>query len=82
MPCECCAPTHEHHPPRSGAIRSAVADLLPDHTATEEAAVPELPVALDMPGEVAGFLRTTELEPAERAALDRAHSTGRWYGVG
>ncbi|WP_329384909.1 resolvase [Streptomyces sp. NBC_01716] len=36
-----------------GAIRTAVADLLPDHTATEEAAAPELPVTLDMPGKVA-----------------------------
>lgn len=32
-----------------GAIRTAVADLLPDHTATEEAAAPELPVTLGMP---------------------------------
>ncbi|MER7309813.1 hypothetical protein [Streptomyces griseoluteus] len=34
-----------------GAIRTAVADLLPDHTAIEEEApAPELPVTLDMPG--------------------------------
>jgi DNA invertase Pin-like site-specific DNA recombinase len=34
-----------------GAIRTAVADLLPDHTAIEdEAPAPELPVTLDMPG--------------------------------
>ncbi|MFG2472346.1 hypothetical protein ACGFXB_43935 [Streptomyces canus] len=35
-----------------GAIRTSVADLLPDHTATEEVAAPELPVTLDMPGKV------------------------------
>ncbi|GAA3854888.1 hypothetical protein [Streptomyces sedi] len=53
-----------------GAIRTAVADLMPDHTAIEEdVPAPELPVTLDMPGRVADFLRTTELEPAERAAL-------------
>ncbi|MEU1306504.1 hypothetical protein [Streptomyces shenzhenensis] len=34
-----------------GAIRTAVADLLPDRIATEEEApAPELPVTLDMPG--------------------------------
>ncbi|WP_329453487.1 hypothetical protein OG894_43850 (plasmid) [Streptomyces sp. NBC_01724] len=33
-----------------GAIRTAVADLLPDHTAIEEdTPAPELPVALDIP---------------------------------
>ncbi|MEV5771356.1 recombinase family protein [Streptomyces antimycoticus] len=53
-----------------GAIRTAVADLLPDHTADEEAAPAlELLVTLDMPGKVADFLRTAELEAAERAAL-------------
>ncbi|MCX4734429.1 recombinase family protein [Streptomyces sp. NBC_01363] len=55
-----------------GAIRTAVADLLPDHTAIEEdAPAPELPVTLDMPGKVADFLRAADLEPAERAALDQ-----------
>ena len=55
-----------------GAIRTAVADLMPDHTATaEEVPSPELPVTLDMPGKVADFLRTTELDPVERAALDQ-----------
>lgn len=53
------------------AIRTAVAGLLPDHIAIEEdAPAPEPPVALDVPGKVPDFLRTTELEPAERAALD------------
>ncbi|MEU4898916.1 recombinase family protein [Streptomyces sp. NPDC044780] len=42
-----------------GAIRTAVADLLPEHTAIEEGApAPELPVTLDMPGKVADFLST------------------------
>jgi DNA invertase Pin-like site-specific DNA recombinase len=53
-----------------GAIRTAVSDLMPDHTAIEQDTLPpELPVTLDMPGKVADFLRTTELEPTERAAL-------------
>ncbi|MEU8762725.1 hypothetical protein [Streptomyces sp. NPDC048659] len=55
-----------------GAIRTAVADLLPEYTAADPGATaPELPVVLDMPGKVADFLRATELEPAERAALDQ-----------
>ncbi|MEU9132413.1 recombinase family protein [Kitasatospora sp. NPDC048540] len=54
-----------------GAIRTAVADLLPDHATIEaDAPTPELPVLLDMPGKVADFLRSGDLEPAERAALD------------
>lgn len=55
-----------------GAIRTAVADLMPDHTAIEQEDVPapELPVTLDMPGKIADFLCTADLEPAERAALD------------
>ncbi|MFF9733597.1 recombinase family protein [Streptomyces albidoflavus] len=64
-----------------GAIRTAVADLLPDHTASEEdAPAAELPVALDMPGKVADYLRTTELEPAERAALDQGVAVRRGQG--
>ncbi|MDV9186860.1 recombinase family protein [Streptomyces sp. SR27] len=64
-----------------GAIRTAVADLLPSHTAIEEdAPPPELPVTLDMPGKVADFLRTTELEPAERAALDHGVAVRRGQG--
>lgn len=40
-----------------GAIRTAVADLMPDHTAVEEdTPAPELAVTLDMPGKVADFL--------------------------
>ncbi|MEU9358008.1 recombinase family protein [Streptomyces sp. NPDC048301] len=64
-----------------GAIRTAVADLLPEHTAIEEdAPAPELPVTLDMPGKVADFLRTTELEPADRAALDQGVPVRRGQG--
>ncbi|MFE9097773.1 recombinase family protein [Streptomyces sp. NPDC007264] len=64
-----------------GAIRTAVADLLPEHTAAEpDAAAPELPVTLDMPGKVADFLRTAETEPAERAALDQGVTVRRGQG--
>ncbi|MFJ4767616.1 recombinase family protein [Streptomyces uncialis] len=43
------APAREHGVSR-GAIRTAVADLMPEHTATgEEAAAPELLVTVDMP---------------------------------
>jgi hypothetical protein len=53
----------------------------PEHTATEEdIPAPELPVALDMPGKVADFLRTTELDPAERAALDQGVTVRRGQG--
>ncbi|MER6256830.1 recombinase family protein [Streptomyces sp. NPDC001584] len=69
------------HQVSRGAIRTAVADLLPDHAATtEDAPAPELPVTLDMPGKVADFLRTTELEPAERAALDQGATVRRGQG--
>ncbi|MCX4462381.1 recombinase family protein [Streptomyces sp. NBC_01728] len=64
-----------------GAIRTAVADLLPDRTASEEdAPAPEPPVTLDMPGKIADYLRTTELEPAERAALDQGTTVRRGQG--
>ncbi|MFJ7069716.1 resolvase [Streptomyces sp. NPDC101115] len=64
-----------------GAIRTAAADLLPDHTAIEEdAPAPELPVTLDMPGKVADFLLTTALEPAERTALDQGMTVRRGQG--
>lgn len=53
-----------------GAIRTAVADLMPEHTATEEdVPAPEPPVTLDMPSKAADFFRAAALEPAERAAL-------------
>ncbi|MEU9327859.1 recombinase family protein [Streptomyces canus] len=64
-----------------GAIRTAVADLLPDHTATAEVVpAPELPVTLDMPGKVADFLRSAELDPVERAALDQGMTVRRGQG--
>ncbi|MFD4022311.1 recombinase family protein [Streptomyces sp. NPDC058576] len=64
-----------------GAIRTAVAELLPDHTATgEDIPAPELPVTLDMPVKVADYLLTTELEPAERAALEQGATVRRGQG--
>ncbi|GII94226.1 hypothetical protein [Sinosporangium siamense] len=65
----------------AGRWASAVADLLPDRTAAEEGTQAlELPVTLDMPGKIADFLRTTELEPAERAALDQGVTVRRGQG--
>jgi transposase-like protein len=70
----------EHRVSR-GAIRTAVADLLPEYTAADPGApAPELPVVLDMPGKVADFLRTADLEPAERATLDQGVSVRRGQG--
>ncbi|SCF60000.1 Site-specific DNA recombinase [Streptomyces sp. DconLS] len=64
-----------------GAIRTAVADLLPDHTAAaEEVPAHELPVTLDMPGKVADFLRSGELDPVERAALNQGVTVRRGQG--
>ncbi|MFJ8754503.1 hypothetical protein ACIREO_35080 [Streptomyces sp. NPDC102441] len=54
------------------AIRTTVADLLPEYTiAASGVLAPEPPVVLDMPGKVAGFLRAAELDDAERATLDQ-----------
>ncbi len=66
-----------------GAIRTAVADLMPEHTASssEDAPAPKVPVTLDMPGKVADFLRALSmLEPAERAALDHGVTVRRGQG--
>ncbi|KQX30802.1 hypothetical protein ASD97_13265 [Streptomyces sp. Root63] len=64
-----------------GAIRTAVADLLPEHTADEkDVLAPEQPVTLGMPGKVADFLRSADLEPAERAALDQGATVRRGQG--
>ncbi|MFC9817486.1 hypothetical protein ACFVJM_36180 [Streptomyces virginiae] len=61
-----------------GGIRTAVADLLPEHTVIEEdTPVSEQSATLDMPGKVADFLRTTELEPADRAAFDQGTTVPR-----
>ncbi|MEV0927266.1 hypothetical protein AB0I99_19460 [Streptomyces spongiicola] len=67
-----------HHGVSRGAIRTAIAGLIPRHTAIEaDAPVPEPSVTLDMPGKVADFLRTSELEPAERAAFDEDQAVRR-----
>jgi len=64
-----------------GAIRTAVADFLPEYTASAPGVpAPELPVVLDMPGKVADFLRAAELEPAERAALAEGVTVRRGQG--
>lgn len=64
-----------------GAIRTAVADLLPEHIAAHrDSPAPELPVTLDMPGKAAGFLRGTEPDDAERAALDHGVTVQRGRG--
>ncbi|TDD14828.1 resolvase [Actinomadura sp. KC06] len=64
-----------------GAIRTAVADLLPDHAAiNEDSPAPELPVTLDMPGKVADFLRACELDPAEQEAPDQGVTVRRGQG--
>ncbi|MFE7046164.1 hypothetical protein ACFU9X_44345 [Streptomyces atratus] len=63
-----------------GAIRTAVADLLPEHATDQDAPAPELPITLDMPGKVADFLRAAELEPAERTALEKGVPVQRGQG--
>ncbi|MFF3330248.1 hypothetical protein ACFYWX_11905 [Streptomyces sp. NPDC002888] len=69
------------HDVSRGAIRTAVADLLPEYTAAApDAPAPELPVALDMPGKVADFLRAADLQPAERATLDQGVTVRRSQG--
>ncbi|MEU9758712.1 recombinase family protein [Streptomyces sp. NPDC047987] len=70
----------DHHVSR-GAIRTAVADLMPEHTDDrQDTLAPETAVTLDMPGKVADFLRAAELEPAERAALDQGVTVRRGQG--
>ncbi|MFI6360493.1 recombinase family protein [Streptomyces sp. NPDC050743] len=69
----------EHNVSR-GAVRTAVADLLPEHVADEVPPTPELLVTLDMPGKVADFLRTAELNNAERTALDEGQAVRRGTG--
>ncbi|MHC0429666.1 recombinase family protein [Streptomyces sp. O3] len=64
-----------------GAIRTAVADLLPEYTAADAGTpTPELPVALDMSGKVADFLRAADLASAERAVLDQGVTVRRGQG--
>ncbi|QES46816.1 hypothetical protein DEJ50_02030 [Streptomyces venezuelae] len=50
-----------------------------DPATAEDAPAPESPGTLDMPGKVADFLRTAELEPAERAAI--VHTDNRCTDV-
>ncbi|GAA2638020.1 hypothetical protein GCM10010307_36100 [Streptomyces vastus] len=68
------------HSVSRGAVRTAVADLLPEHAADEVAPAPELLVTLDMPGKIADFLRAAELDDAERAALDEGQAVRRGQG--
>jgi DNA invertase Pin-like site-specific DNA recombinase len=69
------------HDVSRGAIRTAIADLMPEYTAGhQEAPAPEIAVTLDLPGKVADFLRAAELEPAERAALDQGVTVRRGQG--
>lgn len=68
------------HSVSRGAVRTAVADLLPEHVVDEVAPAPELLVSLDMPVKVADFLRTAELDDAERAALDEGQAVRRGTG--
>lgn len=69
-----------------GAIRTAVADLIPEHipehtkAGHDDTPAPERPVTLDMPGKVADFLRTAELDDAERTALDHGVTVRRGQG--
>ncbi|MFH8619969.1 resolvase [Streptomyces sp. NPDC017979] len=62
-------------------ICTAVAKLVPEHAAaSEDSPAPKVLVTLDVPGKVADFLRTAELEPAERAALDQGVTVRRSQG--
>ncbi|MEU6229092.1 hypothetical protein [Streptomyces sp. NPDC047042] len=64
-----------------GAIRTAVADLLPEYTPVDAGTLaPELSVVLDMPGKVADFLRAADLAPVERAVLDQGVTVRRGQG--
>ncbi|WP_371661553.1 hypothetical protein [Streptomyces sp. NBC_00280] len=70
------------HDVSRGAIRTAVAALLPEYTAAApDAPAPELPVALDIPGKVADFLRAADLQPAGRATLDQGVTVRRCQGA-
>ncbi|MFF7339702.1 recombinase family protein [Streptomyces sp. NPDC008163] len=66
--CSIAALARDHRVGR-GAIRTAVADLLPDHTAAEEdTPAPELPVGVDTPGKVADYTTTAACRPVPRRA--------------
>ncbi|WP_406438022.1 enoyl-CoA hydratase-related protein [Streptomyces sp. NBC_00631] len=69
------------HDVSRGAIRTAVADLLPQYTVADPSTpAPELPVTLDMSGKVADFLRAADLDEVERAALDQGGTVRRGQG--
>ncbi|MFI7245188.1 resolvase [Streptomyces qinglanensis] len=69
------------HSVSRGAIRTAVADLLPEQTAADQdIQAPESPVTLYMPGKVADFLRAAELDDVERAVLDQGATVRRGQG--
>lgn len=69
------------HDVSRGAIRTAVADLLPEYTPLDAGTpAPKLSVVLDMPGRVADFLRTTDLAPLEHAVLDQSVTVRRGQG--
>ncbi|WP_328753551.1 hypothetical protein OHT57_45985 [Streptomyces sp. NBC_00285] len=62
----------DHH-----VSRAAIADLLPEYKADQDATAPELAAVLDLLSKFADFLRATELEPAERAAPDQGVTVRR-----
>ncbi|MFD9825536.1 recombinase family protein [Streptomyces violascens] len=69
------------HDVSRGTIRTAVANLLPEHSADhQDTPTPEVVVTLDMPGKVTDYLRAAELDPAERAALDQGATVRRGQG--
>jgi DNA invertase Pin-like site-specific DNA recombinase len=63
-----------------GAIRTAVADLLPGRAeAEQQGAAPEV-LTLEIPGVIADYLATVDLPPEMRAALDSGHEIRRGRG--
>lgn len=63
-----------------GAIRTAVADLLPGRAeAEQQGAAPEV-LTLEIPGVIADYLATVDLSPEMRAALDSGHEIRRGRG--
>jgi len=62
-----------------GAIRTAVADLLPGRAEAEQGAAPEV-LTLEIPGVIAEYLADVGLSPEMRAALDSGHEIRRGRG--
>ncbi|MEU9500011.1 resolvase [Streptomyces sp. NPDC048196] len=70
----------DHHVSR-GAIRTTVADLLPEHTAVDPCApARSCRSSSTCPGKVADFLRAADLADADRAALDQGVIVRRGQG--